>query len=453
MLKNRPLLKNTLMLTAVSLLLRAVGLLFQSFISDSIGAAGVGLFSLAMSASSLAITFATSGIRYAVTRVVAEESAKGGVRIAAAVRAACAYAVVFSAAAAVALYFGADYIAAAWVKDARVAAALRVMALALPLYALTSVFEGYFVAVGQISKGAATQVVEEIVMFAAVFYIVPRTAGNLTQSCAAIVLGHLIGNIVSLILCAVLYLHKRPVRRALGEKGKAEFRSVAKRLISVALPIAGSAYVRTGLSTLQHMLVPVGLRSSGLGAEASLAAHGVIHGMVFPVLLFPSVLITAAAELLIPELTAAQMSGSIKKVRSIVGRILRESFVFSLAAAAAMFALGPLIGELMFQSADAGEYIRLLSPLVLVMYMDMITDGMLKGLGEQLYAMYVNIIDSTVSVILVWLTLPVWGINAYLFMIVSTELMNFALSAARLRKICRVKSGSKTPQKIKAAQT
>ncbi|MDR2359874.1 MAG: oligosaccharide flippase family protein [Oscillospiraceae bacterium] len=434
MLKNRPLLKNTLLLTAASLLLRAVGLLFQSFISDALGAAGVGLFALTMSASGLAITFAVGGVRYAVTRVVAEEAAKGGQRGGYAVRAAIAYAAVFSAVAAIALYFGADYIARAWVKDTRVSMALKVMAAALPLYALTSVFEGYFVAAGQVYKGVASQVAEEVVMFAAAFYLVPRVTGGIAQSCAAIVSAHLLGNAASLILCAVLYTRKHAARAQPADRGRAEFRAVGKRLIAVALPIAGSAYVRTGLSTLQHMLIPAGLRSSGLGAEAALAAHGVIHGMVFPVLLFPGVLITAAAELLIPELTAAQMSGNVSRVRRVVGRITREAFAFSLAAASAMFVFGPLIGELMFQSAEAGEYIRLLSPLVLVMYMDMITDGMLKGLGEQLYAMYVNIIDSAVSVILVWLTLPIWGINAYLFMIVATELMNFILSAAKLRQ-------------------
>ena len=39
-------------------------------------------------------------------------------------------------------------------------------------------------------------------------------------------------------------------------------------------------------------------------------------------------------------------------------------------------------------------YIRILSPLVPVMYTDTVTDGMLKGLDQQIQSMRYNIIDS-----------------------------------------------------------
>jgi stage V sporulation protein B len=143
----------------------------------------------------------------------------------------------------------------------------------------------------------------------------------------------------------------------------------------------------------------------------------------------------SAAELLIPELTAAQVSGNMIKVRNIVTRILKLAFYFSFGCSMTLFLFGGVIGKLLYGSADAGNYIRLLAPLVLVMYMDMITDGLLKGLGEQLYTMFVNISDSLASVVIVWLTLPIWGINAYLFMIIITEILNFAASMHRLRKV------------------
>jgi stage V sporulation protein B len=197
------------------------------------------------------------------------------------------------------------------------------------------------------------------------------------------------------------------------------------------------------------MLVPAGLKRSGMGADAALATHGVIHAMVFPVLMFPSVLMVSAADMLIPELTEAQVSGNQLKVKSIVTRILKEAFYFSFGCAMMFFIFGGAIGKALFNSAEAGEYIRGLAPLVLVMYMDMITDGMLKGLGEQFYSMCVNIADSSVSVILVWITLPVWGIKAYLFMIISTEIFNFALSMYRLRQITGGNTGKyKLPLKV-----
>ena len=46
-----------------------------------------------------------------------------------------------------------------------------------------------------------------------------------------------------------------------------------------------------------------------------------------------------------------------------------------------------------YKSGEVGSYIRLLAALMPVMYMDTVTDGMLRGLGQQLHVMRYNIID------------------------------------------------------------
>jgi stage V sporulation protein B len=318
------------------------------------------------------------------------------------------------------------------VGDTRVAASLKIMAFGLPFTALSGVTSGYFIAARKIGCGIIGSVVEETVTFAATAFLLPRAQGSLEFQCASIMAAAVIGDASNFAVSGVLYLASFPSR---FKSPDASRRGLTSKLVGTAVPIALSAYVRTGLSTIQHMLVPSGLKRSGMDADSALATHGIIHAMVFPVLLFPSVLMASAADMLIPELTEAQASGNLLKVRAIVTRILKEAFYFSFGCSMLFFCFGGVIGKALFGSAEAGEYIRGLAPLVLVMYMDMITDGMLKGLGQQFYSMCVNIADSGVSVVLVWITLPVWGIKAYLFMIVSTEIFNFALSAYRLRQV------------------
>ena len=69
------------------------------------------------------------------------------------------------------------------------------------------------------------------------------------------------------------------------------------------------------------------------------------------------------------------------------------------------------------------------------MYLDMLTDGCLKGLGEMMFCMYVNIADAGLSALMVWLLLPRWGLSAYLVTICFTEVFNFTLSIWRLMRI------------------
>jgi O-antigen/teichoic acid export membrane protein len=76
------------------------------------------------------------------------------------------------------------------------------------------------------------------------------------------------------------------------------------------------------------------------------------------------------------------------------------------------------------------------------MYLDHVTDAMLKGVGEQVYSMWVNISDSLLSVFLIWILLPKMGISGYAVVIIVMEGYNFLLSFFRLKK--RVKFSIKT---------
>ena len=87
----------------------------------------------------------------------------------------------------------------------------------------------------------------------------------------------------------------------------------------------------------------------------------------------------------------------------------------------------------MYGYREAGTYLALLAPIVPVMYLDHVTDMMLKGLGRQVYAMGVNILDSVGSILLVLLLLPSLGAVGYVYVILIAEVFNFSLSFVGLR--------------------
>jgi len=71
--KTIPIFYSALLLTGVNLLLRLVGTTFQVYISNALGAAGVGLLQLTMSVGSLAMVAGIAGIRTAAMYLTAEE--------------------------------------------------------------------------------------------------------------------------------------------------------------------------------------------------------------------------------------------------------------------------------------------------------------------------------------------------------------------------------------------
>ena len=70
-------------------------------------------------------------------------------------------------------------------------------------------------------------------------------------------------------------------------------------------------------------------------------------------------------------------------------------------------------------------------------YTDMTVDGCLKGLGQQVWSMGINILDALTGLLLVWWLLPRYALAAYIGIIYFTELLNFVLSMTRLRRVLK----------------
>ncbi len=429
---GKRLIVNTALMTSASLLMRCIAMGFQGYLSGRIGAAGIGLYQLVMSVELLASTFAISGIRFAVTRLVSEElgmGRAGGVH-GAMVRSAL-YALIFGSAAMLLLTRFAEPVGFLWIGDARTVMSLRILAFGLPCLALSSVISGYFTACGRIWKPSLVHLIEQcaVVVFVALF-LERAPEGDIELSCAAVCAGVTASDMLSLALMLAFYLGDR---RKYGSRTGENIR-LTGRMLSVALPLAVSAYARSALSTLEHLLVPRGFRKSGLSADAALAGYGVIQGMAMPVLSFPSCLLSSLAENVIPELTGAQVRGEREKIRREVRSLLTMSLLFAIAVAFALFVTSDFIGSALFASSEAGKYIRLLAPLIPAMYVDMVVDGCLKGLGQQVWSMGINILDAGLGVLLVYTLLPIGALDAYIGIIYFNELLNLALSAARLRR-------------------
>ena len=429
----RKLALDTALLTAASLVMRCIGLAYQVWLAGRIGAAGIGLWQLVVTVSMLSATLAISGIRFTTTRLISEELGRGSSgSVDSAVSRCLVYAAAFGCAAFLLLFFGAEPIGFLWIRDARTVMSLRIIAFTLPLISLSSVLNGYFIASGKAWKSAAVQVVEQAVNVGCVMVFLSHVDGSdLERCCAAISRGNLLADAVSLTLVAALYLPDRLHRRT------APTAKLTGRMLRIAVPLAFSAYARTGLSTLENLLVPRKLRASGLSADRSLSGYGTITGMVFPIIGSPSCLLSALAELTVPELTATQVCGDTARIQKTVSRLLQLTLAFACTVAAVLFLCADTLGMLIYKSGSVGGYIRIFAFLVPIMYMDIVTDGCLKGLGQMMWSMTFNIAEACIGVLLVITVLPHAALDGYVFVIFFCEIFNFAFSFSRLMHVVR----------------
>lgn len=435
MIRRKRLIVNTALLTGSSLLMSLISMAFQVWLAGRIGSAGIGLYQLVVSVSFLCTTFAISGVRFAATRLVSEEiGSKREKGIGQAMRRCFAYSLIFGMAAFFVLHMCAETIGFLWIGDARTVRSLRIMAYAMPMVSLCAAISGYFTACGRVWKPTLVHLVEQLATIALVAAFLMRSpAGDIEKNCACVMLGTVCGDAISLVLMLLFYLTDRA---RYSEAGEGAVR-LTSRMLHIALPLAASAYARSALSTLEHLLVPRGLKASGFSSDRALSGYGTIQGMVMPILSFPACLLMALAELIIPELTEAQVQGRSEDIRRTVRTLIKKGLGYSIAVALLIFIFAPRLGVLIYSSPDAGRFLRLLAPLIPIMYTDMLCDGCLKGLGQQLWSMGINILDALLGVLLVWKLLPVYALTGYVCIIYFNECLNFTLSMLRLRRVLR----------------
>ena len=424
---------NTALLTASTLLMRCIGCAFQVWLAGRIGSAGIGLFQLMGSVGGLAVTFAVSGIGFGTMRLVSRQLGCGSTAGARAVLRRCIlYALCFGCTAGAVLYLFAEPIGFLWIEDGRTVLPLQIMAPEMPFIALSAVFSGYFTACGRVGRATVLQFFQQLLSVGLTVYFLSQVpVSDVARNCTCITLAGTVSEAVGCAALGVLYLIDRHAHPASGTVPP----RIGRELLSVSLPLAVSAYTRSGLSTLQHMLTPSGLRKYGFTAAQALSAYGIVHGMTLTIIFLPTCILYVVAQLLVPDLTDLQVKGYRKRIETVCTKMLTIAIGFSASAAAVLFLCADLIAEGMYHTPEVARYIRIFSPIVPLIYTDIIVDGCLKGLGQQLWSMGINILESAVSVVLTWLLVPRFGIGGFVFVICFNEIFNFTLSFRKLRAV------------------
>ncbi len=426
--KKLPIFYSALLLTGVNLLLRLVGTSFQVYLSSRIGAEGIGLLQLVMSVGSMALVAGMAGIRTATMYLTAEQIGRKKPQNVTWVLSGCLlYSIICSAVIGAIVYIFAPQIAAEWIGNPNTVSSLRLFAAFLPVNCLTGVMVGYFTGASRIGTLAAVEVAEQICCMVCTVALLSLWAGHdAARSCQAVVMGSAAGAFFTLTSLVILRISEHPKT--------AKRLPVARQLAHTAIPLALADDLRTGISTIENLMVPKRLALYS-GAISPLAAFGTVCGMVFPVLTFPMAILFGLTELLIPELARCRAAGSTRRIHYLVQKSLRIALLFGTLCGGILFLSADELCMALYKSKEAGTYLRWFSLLAIMLYCDGVTDAMIKGLGQQKASVRYNILTNTLDVTFLYFLLPKYGISGYFISFLITHIINFYLSLRRLLRI------------------
>ena len=442
-MKKATFIKNAFILTATSLLLRTIGIFFRIYMSNKVGAEGMGLYQLIFSIYVLGSTFATSGISTAVTRLVADELVCGTPKsVRHILHRAIALSLLIGAASTALIFFGADIISAYWIKDMRAVPALKILCFSLPSMGVSSCLRGYFIARRKVGNPSRAQILEQAVRIAVVMLLIDRFASmGIAYACMAVMIGDTVAEFASCGHMALGYFldRRRLKKESFPSRSPKPAYPVVRRLLSIAAPITAGRYLNSILRTIENILVPSCLAKYTSSKETGLSQFGMLKGMAMPLIFFPASFLNALSTLLVPEISSAAALGHKGTVNRAVKHTLHITLLASILISGVFTVFAKEFGLLLYGSEEVGFYLQVLAPLTPIMYLESVVDGILKGLNQQVSSLKYSVADSTIRIVLIFFLVPARGMEGFLFIMVLSNIFTSFLNLHRLLTVTGVK--------------
>lgn len=419
---------NTLILLASSIAFQLIGIYFNTYISNKIGQEALGLFSLVLSVYIFGITLASAGINIASTRLISEELACNNESGAKAIAKKCVFISLISGILASTIFFiFSDFIIKNCLHSKVSIHIIYAICLALPFTSMSSAINGYFTAVRRVSKNAISKFLEEFVkVFCTIFILNLFLPNTINAVCFSLVIGDVISEIISFFCLYFLYILDKKKLKSNTRYNETE--NYTKQILKISLPVALTSYIRSGLSTLKQIIIPLSLEKNGMSCSSALKQYGLIGGMVMPIILFPSVIINSFSSLLIPEISRYYAKKNYSKIKKFSVIILGLSLIFSTVITILVYVLSDSLCFWLYKSIETSRYVKLLCLLIPLIYLDIVIDSILKGIDKQVSVMLINILDCIISVLFIYFLVPGLGFNGYILSIFISEFVNFTFS-------------------------
>lgn len=419
-MKKQTIIKGTIILTIGGLISRTLGFVNRIYVSNLIGAEGMGLYQFIFPIYMVCYTVCCSGLFTAISRLTADEGARGSkanvkkmLFIATSISLALAIILM------IILFIFAEFISISIMHEPRIATGLRIISLSIPFTALAHCIKGYFYGVNKPTVPAISQVTEQIIRISFIYVLSSSfIAKGLNYAVSVAVLGMAIGEISTCLIVYLFYVGE--TKKILVKKASQTYRYFYKKVSAIALPLTTNRLITTMLASFETILIPSQLKAFGYSHSYAISIFGTLTGMALPLIFFPTVVTTSASLVLLPAISEAHARKQKGIIKNMVSKTIKFSLMIGIVFAFFFFAFGKNLGVIIYGESYVGTLLVILSFLCPFLYLQTTLGSLLNGIDKHLITFRNNIIGLTIRIAFIFISVPLIGIKGYLIgMVVS----------------------------------
>ena len=443
-INRKRILTGALILTLAGVATRILGFVYRIYMSNLMGAEGMGLYQLIMPVYALAWSISCAGFNTTVSKLTAQEKARGAYgNMSRMLKQSVIITTLLGVLLSGLLFFGAELLATYFFADERVILPLQILSFAFPFMAAGTCMRGYFIGLQEAKIPALNQVLEQIVRMVIVYLLAARFVPRGLEYAAAVALFAIV---VEEIFSCVFVFAAYKLRKRKGAKGAvspcegAEAKplrmsnlQIFTLIMFMALPLTGNRVAGSLLSAWENVLIPQRLQMFGLSATEAISEFGRITGMAMPLIFFPTAVLTALSVTLVPAVSEAVTAKDLRGVSTIASKSLLFAAITGMGASALFIFFSHELGMAIYNQ-PLGLMLKLLGIMCPFIYMQIVISGVLNGLGCQMFIFRNSLLSSAISIGFIYVFVPQFGLTGYIFGWLVSLLVVIALGLYKVRQ-------------------
>lgn len=398
--------KTTIILMIGGFITKILGMIIKVIMNRLVGIEGIGLYMLIFPTFSLFMSMSQLSLPVSISKLVSEEKYNNKKLMASSIPIVMLTNIILMAI----IFLVAPTLANTFLKDPRCYLPIIAISLVLPFEALSNLLRGYFFGKQKMLPHVISHVVEQLVRLFFILLIIPTLVHkNIVYAVSFLVLVNMISEFFSIIILLLFFPKNTIIRKSDLRPDKTNLRNI----LNISIPTTGSRLIGNIGYFLEPIILTFVLTAVGYSNSYILKEYGIISGYVMPLLLLPSFFTNAISQALIPVISKSYSNQMYQDTK----RKLKQGIFFSLMIgipATILFLLFPkFFIKLIYNTTEGIEYIRFLSPVFLLHYLETPLASSLQAMGKAKETFKISVkttlLRSISLFILLFLKIGMWG--------------------------------------------
>lgn len=390
--------KNTFIKSVVLLLIggfitKVISMFIKIVMAREMGTEGMGVYMLLSPTFVLLMSLAQLGFPVAISKLVAENNKNNKNLVFSVIPISLLINIIII----VILLLSSSFISHNLLNEDRCRYGLICIGFVLPFISISSILRGYFFGKNKMLPHVISNVTEDIVRLIAMIIGIPIFMKiGLEYAVAFIVLTNVISELTSIFVLFFFIPKNFKIRKVDLKLNKNNIKDV----FSIGIPTTMSRIIGCIGFFLEPIILTFGLIKSGYTNNYIVNEYGIINGYVMPLILLPSFFTMAISQALIPPISKAHSRGHFNYVKSKIKLAIVLSLLIGIPATL-IFIICPDIPMKLIYNTNVGiNYIKVLSPIAIMHYIQSPLTASLQAMGKAKEAMNGTLIGAIIRTLL-----------------------------------------------------